>query len=81
MLYRTLRSASRCTGTYSDVIAQGRERISSRGLVLIVANHSNALVDALLVVTGVPRQVLLTIEATLSSRRCYEIRCARLALA
>ena len=67
MLYRTLRSAARVAlhWYYSDVIVQGRERVPSRGPVLVVANHPNALVDVLLVVTAVHRRVLLTAKATL----------------
>jgi glycerol-3-phosphate O-acyltransferase / dihydroxyacetone phosphate acyltransferase len=67
MLYQALRSAARVAlrWYYSDVIVQGRERIPARGPVLIVANHPNALVDALLIATAVDRRVLLTAKATL----------------
>lgn len=71
MLYAMLRAASRVALSwyYSDVIVQGRERIPVAGPVLIVANHPNALVDALLVGTTVDRHVLLTAKATLFEHR------------
>jgi 1-acyl-sn-glycerol-3-phosphate acyltransferase len=67
MLYQTLRAASRVAlrWYYADVIVQGRDRIPARGPLLIVANHPNALVDALLVGTTIERRVLLTAKATL----------------
>lgn len=66
-LYAVLRRAA---GTalgwyYGDVVAQGREHLPSTGAVLLVANHPNALVDAMLVGASVPRRVLLTAKATL----------------
>ena len=67
MLYQLLRSAARVAlrWYYSEVIIQGRARIPARGPVLIVANHPNALVDAMLVAASVDRRVLLTAKATL----------------
>jgi 1-acyl-sn-glycerol-3-phosphate acyltransferase len=67
MLYQLLRSAARVAlqWYYSDVIVQGRARIPVHGPVLIVANHPNALVDAMLVAASVDRRVLLTAKATL----------------
>jgi 1-acyl-sn-glycerol-3-phosphate acyltransferase len=67
MLYQLLRSAARIAlrWYYGDVIVQGRARIPLRGPVLIVANHPNALVDAMLVASSVNRRVLLTAKATL----------------
>lgn len=67
MLYQVLRSAARVAlhWYYREVIVQGRERIPVRGSVLVVANHPNALVDALLVAIAVDRRVLLTAKATL----------------
>lgn len=67
MLYATLRAAARVAlqWYYADVIVQGRNRIPERGPLLVVANHPNALVDALLVGTIVERRVLLTAKATL----------------
>ena len=70
MLYQTLRAAARVAlrWYYADVIVQGRNRIPARGPLLIVANHPNALVDALLVGTIIERRVLLTAKATLFER-------------
>lgn len=67
MLYHLLRSAAHVAlrWYYSDVIIQGRARIPALGPVLIVANHPNALVDAMLVASSVDRRVLLTAKATL----------------
>ncbi len=67
MLYGTVRAAARIAlhWYYGDVIVQGRKFIPARGSVLVVANHPNALVDALLVGTTLERQVLLTAKATL----------------
>lgn len=50
---------------YADVIVQGRERIPARGALLVVANHPNALVDALVVSSAMERRILLTAKATL----------------
>ena len=50
---------------YRDVQIEGLERIPRDGPLLIVVNHPNALVDALLVIRHVPRWVLLTAKATL----------------
>lgn len=67
MLYQLLRSTAHIAlrWYYSDVIVQGRARIPLRGPVLIVANHPNALVDAMLIASSVDRRVLLTAKATL----------------
>ena len=67
MLYETLRAAARVAlgWYYGDVIVQGRERIPARGPLLLVANHPNALVDAMLVSTSFRRRVLITAKATL----------------
>lgn len=67
MLYQSLRAAAHVAlrWYYADVVVQGQERVPPRGPVLIVANHPNALVDALLVSTALPRRVLLTAKATL----------------
>lgn len=67
MLYETLRASARIAlrWYYADVIIQGRERVPPTGPVLIVANHPNALVDALVVGTSLDRRVLLTAKATL----------------
>ena len=67
MLYETLRAAARVAlrWYYGDVIVQGRERIPTDGPVLVVANHPNALVDAMLVATSIRRRILITAKATL----------------
>ena len=67
MLYKILREVARVAlhWYYRDILVQGAERIPRRGPVLVVANHPNALVDALLIGTSIPRRVLLTAKATL----------------
>lgn len=50
---------------YSDVRAVGADRIPLTGPVLIAMNHQNALVDALLALWVVPRQLRITARATL----------------
>jgi 1-acyl-sn-glycerol-3-phosphate acyltransferase len=67
MLYRALRRLARTAlgWYYANVVVEGREQLSSSGPLLLVANHPNALVDAMLVGVAVPRRVLLTAKATL----------------
>lgn len=50
---------------YSDIQVEGLERIPRKNPLLLVVNHPNALVDALLVGWLVPRRVLITAKATL----------------
>jgi 1-acyl-sn-glycerol-3-phosphate acyltransferase len=50
---------------YRDIEVVGHERIPRRGPMLLVVNHPNALVDALLVGWIVPRRVLITAKATI----------------
>jgi 1-acyl-sn-glycerol-3-phosphate acyltransferase len=50
---------------YRDIEVEGLDRISKRRPQLLVVNHPNALVDALLVGWVVPRRVLITAKATL----------------
>jgi len=50
---------------YRDIQVDGVERIPRRQPLLLVVNHPNALVDALLVVWVVPRRVLITAKGTL----------------
>ena len=50
---------------YRSIQVEGGERIPRRGPILLVVNHPNALVDAMLVGSVVPRRVLLTAKATL----------------
>jgi len=67
MLYRGLREAARIAlhWHYGDVIVQGQKRIPPSGPLLIVANHPNALVDALVVGITLRRRVWITAKATL----------------
>jgi 1-acyl-sn-glycerol-3-phosphate acyltransferase len=50
---------------YRDIEIAGRERIPRRGPLLLVVNHPNALVDALLVGWIMHRRVLITAKATI----------------
>jgi 1-acyl-sn-glycerol-3-phosphate acyltransferase len=50
---------------YSDIEVEGLERIPATRPLLLVVNHPNALVDALLVGWVVPRRVLITAKATI----------------
>src|SRR4051812_46604395 len=67
MLYHSLRAAAHVAlrWYYADVVVQGRDRVPPRGPLLVVSNHPNALVDALLVSTTLQRRILLTAKATL----------------
>lgn len=67
MLYRALRRVAHIAlgWYYADVVVQGREHLPPAGPVLLVANHPNALVDAMTVAVAVPRRVVLTAKATL----------------
>ena len=50
---------------YRDITAVGLERVPTNAALLVVVNHPNALVDALLVIWLVPRRVLITAKATI----------------
>ena len=50
---------------YRDIQVEGLERIPRHRPLLLVVNHPNALVDALLVGWVVPRRVLITAKATI----------------
>jgi 1-acyl-sn-glycerol-3-phosphate acyltransferase len=50
---------------YRDIEVEGLVRIPRRRPLLLVVNHPNALVDALLVVWFVPRRILITAKATI----------------
>lgn len=50
---------------YRDIQVEGRERIPRQRPLLLVVNHPNALVDALLVGWAVPRRVFVTAKSTL----------------
>src|SRR5687768_17016433 len=66
-LYQALRWASRLAVRwfYRSVEVVGIEHVPRRAPVLLVANHPNALVDALVVGMVIPRRVTLTAKATL----------------
>ncbi len=67
MLYATLRWTARIAlrWYYRDVIADGIAHVPADGPLLVVANHPNQLVDAMLVGTVLPRDVSFTGRATL----------------
>jgi len=67
MIYRAMRAVWRAAlrAFFRRVEAQGRANVPRRGPVLIVANHTNAFVDALLVLTALDRPVTLTAKSTL----------------
>src|SRR5215213_443603 len=50
---------------YRDIQVEGLARIPRGNPLLLVVNHPNALVDALLVGWVVPRRVLITAKSTL----------------
>lgn len=50
---------------YRDIQTEGIERIPRGRPLLLVVNHPNALVDALLVAWVVPRRILITAKSTL----------------
>lgn len=52
---------------YADIIVAGRERIPREGPLLVAMNHQNALVDALLAMWVVPRDVRITAKATIAA--------------
>ena len=70
ILYRALRGVARIAlrWYYADVVTEGREQLPPGGPLLLVANHPNALVDAMLVGMAMPRRVFLTAKATLFER-------------
>ena len=50
---------------YSDVEVIHKDRIPSSGPILVAMNHQNALIDALLALWIVPRELRITAKATL----------------
>lgn len=50
---------------YRDIQVEGLARIPRQRPLLLVVNHPNALIDALLVVWLVPRRILITAKATI----------------
>ena len=67
MLYASLRWTARMAlrWFYRDVAIDGIEHVPARGPLLVVANHPNQLVDAMLVGTTLPRDVTFTGKAIL----------------
>jgi 1-acyl-sn-glycerol-3-phosphate acyltransferase len=50
---------------YGDIRVVGKERIPTRGPLLIAVNHQNALVDSLIASWVMPRRITMTAKATL----------------
>src|SRR4051812_43687010 len=67
MLYALLRSIAGIAlrWFYRRIDVEGLERLPRKAPLLLVRNHPNALVDAMLVAWAVPRRVVLTAKATL----------------
>ncbi|MFL5541995.1 MAG: 1-acyl-sn-glycerol-3-phosphate acyltransferase [Longimicrobiaceae bacterium] len=67
MIYRLMRALWRAAlfGFFRRIEVQGRANVPARGPTLIVANHTNAFVDPLLVLTRLRRTVTLTAKSTL----------------
>jgi len=71
MLYALLRSIAGIAlrWFYRRIDVEGLDRLPRDAPVLLVVNHPNALVDALLVGWALPRRVVLTAKATLFASR------------
>ncbi len=69
MIYALLRAVAGVAlrWFYRGIQVEGADKIPRRRPLLLVVNHPNALVDALLVGWIVPRRVLVTAKATLFS--------------
>jgi 1-acyl-sn-glycerol-3-phosphate acyltransferase len=67
VIYRLMRALWRAAlfAFFRRIDVQGRGNVPARGPVLIVANHTNAFVDPLLVLTRLCRTVTLTAKSTL----------------
>src|SRR5438874_2156085 len=67
MIYALLRAAAGVAlrWFYSDVQVEGGERVPRGRALLLVVNHPNALVDALVVGWLLPRRMMITAKATL----------------
>src|SRR4029077_12156769 len=65
--YRIIRGLSRLLLSlfYRRIEVVGAERIPTRGPLIITANHHNSLVDPMLVMTALPRQLLILAAAPL----------------
>ena len=71
MLYALLRSIAGIAlrWFYRRIEIEGLERLPPNAPLILVVNHPNALVDALLVGWSIPRRVVLTAKATLFQNR------------
>lgn len=69
MLYEALRPVARLTlrWYYRSVTVAGRSRVPLSGPVFFAVNHPNALVDALVVASVMPRRVGFTAKSTIFS--------------
>ena len=67
MLYALLRGIAGIAlrWFYRRIDVEGLERLPRNAPLLLVVNHPNALVDAMLVAWAIPRRVVLTAKATL----------------
>ncbi|HEX8244091.1 MAG TPA: 1-acyl-sn-glycerol-3-phosphate acyltransferase [Longimicrobium sp.] len=67
MIYRVMRALWRAAlfAFFRRITVQGRGNVPARGPTLVVANHTNAFVDPLLVLTRLRRPVTLTAKSTL----------------
>jgi 1-acyl-sn-glycerol-3-phosphate acyltransferase len=68
MIYRLLRWISGISlhWFYREIRIVGKEKIPTRGPLLIAANHQNALVDSLIAGWVTPRRITMTAKATLT---------------
>jgi 1-acyl-sn-glycerol-3-phosphate acyltransferase len=68
MIYRPLRwiTGIALHWFYGNIRVVGKERIPTRGPLLIAVNHQNALVDSLIVGWVMPRRIAMTAKATLA---------------
>lgn len=66
MIYRVVRALWRAAlwAFFRRITVQGRQNVPARGPVLVVANHTNAFVDGLLILTRLDRPVTLTVKST-----------------
>jgi len=71
MLYALLRSIAGIAlrWFYRRIDVVGLERLPRNAPLLLVCNHPNALVDAMLVAWAVPRRIVLTAKSTLFTNR------------
>ncbi|HSU14067.1 1-acyl-sn-glycerol-3-phosphate acyltransferase [Longimicrobium sp.] len=67
MIYRLVRALWRAAlfAFFRRIGVQGRGNVPARGPALLVANHTNAFIDGLLVLTRLERPVTLTVKSTL----------------